>query len=236
MEDEKKQTVELTAEELTAFKAYQAAKAKEEAAAKRKADRVAYAELVDEVVAKAIPELQALSEQIVATKRKVYAAFAEVLQMKDGIMKLTKAGQRTHTFTHSNGRYRLTLGYNSIDGYRDTVEDGIALVKQYIESLATDAKSRTLVAAIMQLLSRDQAGNVKASRVLQLRKLAEQSNSDVFKEGVEIIEESYQPSMTKQFIRGEYRDDQGGWHYIPLSVTDAELREPEGKKEETANN
>lgn len=117
---------------------------------------------------------------------------------------------------------RLTLGYNCIDGYRDTVEDGIAMVKEYIESLATDEKTKSLVGAIMRLLSRDGMGNLKASRVLQLRKMAEESGDDKFREGVQLIEESYQPTMTRQFIRAEYKDEKGGWHIIPLSVTDAD--------------
>ena len=103
------------------------------------------------------------------------------------------------------------------------------MVKQYIESLATDEKTKSLVAAIMRLLSRDGMGNLKASRVLQLRKMAEESHDDKFKEGVQIIEESYQPTMTRQFIRAEYKDEKGGWHIIPLSVTDAEADDAEGE-------
>ena len=102
------------------------------------------------------------------------------------------------------------------------MEDGIAMVKQYIESLATDEKTKSLVSAIMRLLSRDGMGNLKASRVLQLRKMAEESNDDKFMEGVKIIEEAYQPTMTRQFIRAEYKDKKGQWHIIPLSVTDAD--------------
>ena len=34
--------------------------------------------------------------------------------------------QYSHTFTNSDSSLRLTLGVNTVDGYRDTVEDGIA--------------------------------------------------------------------------------------------------------------
>lgn len=165
MEENKKQTVEMTAEEAEAFKQFQEKQAKEKAAKKRKEDREAYAQLVDSEIESAIPELRSLSEQMLAVKRKVYENFAEVINIKANVLKLTKDTQRTHTFTHSNGKMRLTLGYNCIDDYRDTVNDGIAIVKQYIESLATDTKSKELVATILQLLSRDGTGNLKASRV-----------------------------------------------------------------------
>lgn len=236
MEENKKQTVEMTAEEAEAFKQFQEKQAKEKAAKKRKEDREAYAQLVDSEIESAIPELRSLSEQMLAVKSKVYENFAEVINIKANVLKLTKDTQRTHTFTHSNGKMRLTLGYNCIDDHRDTVNDGIAIVKQYIESLATDTKSKELVATILQLLSRDGTGNLKASRVLQLRKLADKSDNDQFKEGVQIIEEAYQPSLTKQFIRAEWKDEHNKWHIIPLSVTDVEQTETKQEANEDNDN
>lgn len=236
MEENKKQTVEMTAEEAEAFKQFQEKQAKEKAAKKRKEDREAYAQLVDSEIESAIPELRSLSEQMLAVKSKVYENFAEVINIKANVLKLTKDTQRTHTFTHSNGKMRLRLGYNCIDDYRDTVNDGIAIVKQYIESLATDTKSKELVATILQLLSRDGTGNLKASRVLQLRKLADKSDNDQFKEGVQIIEEAYQPSLTKQFIRAEWKDEHNKWHIIPLSVTDVEQTETKQEANEDNDN
>lgn len=55
--------------------------------------------------------------------------------------------------------------------------------------------------------------------MLQLRKMADETGDETFIEGVKIIEESYQPAETKQYIRAEFKDDKG-WHIIPLSVTD----------------
>ena len=219
--DEKKKTVVMTSEEAAAFTAFQEHQKKERIKQQRRENRALYAELVDAEIEAALPELRNLSEDIKTVKTKVMENFKGVLKLKSDVMHMTADMQRTHTFTHSNGMMRLTLGVNSIDGYRDTVEDGIAMVRGYIESLATDDKSRMLVSTVLRLLSRDQAGNLKASRVLQLRKMAEESGDDMFIEGVHIIEESYQPATTKTFIRAEYKDDKG-WHIVPLSVTDAD--------------
>ena len=161
-----------------------------------------------------------MSQQIAAVKSTVYGNFAEVLKMKAEVMGLTQDGQKSHTFTNSKGDKRITLGVNTVDGYRDTVEDGITMVQQYIQSLAIDENSRALVKTVLRLLSRDQQGNIKASRVLQLRRMAEETGNDQFIEGVRIIEESYQPATTKQYIRAEYKDEKGIWRNVPLSVTD----------------
>lgn len=219
MDEKARTTVEMTAEEQEQFAAFKAEQERKARMERRKENRQAYAQIVDEQVQLAIPELMSLSEQIKTVKNTVFSNFRAVLAMKEDVMSLTQAGQHSHTFTTSDGLMRLTLGVNTIDAYRDTVEDGIAMVRKYIESMAKDDNSRALVNAVLRLLSRDQKGTLKASRVLQLRKMAEDTGDETFIEGVKIIEESYQPSETKQYIRAEYKDDKG-WHIIPLSVTD----------------
>lgn len=219
MDEKARTTVEVTAEEQEQFAAFKAEQERKARMERRKENRQAYAQIVDEQVQLAIPELMSLSEQIKTVKNTVFSNFRAVLAMKEDVMSLTQAGQHSHTFTTSDGLMRLTLGVNTIDAYRDTVEDGIAMVRKYIESMAKDDNSRALVNAVLRLLSRDQKGTLKASRVLQLRKMAEDTGDETFIEGVKIIEESYQPSETKQYIRAEYKDDKG-WHVIPLSVTD----------------
>lgn len=214
--------VEMTAEERQEFEAYRVEREKKRLEAERRQQRADYAGLVDDEVRTTIPQLRELSEQIKAVKETVFGNFGAILKMKSEVLGLTRDDQRSHTFTTSDSRLRLTLGVNCIDGYRDTVEDGITMVKQYIESLARDEATKSLVNAVLRLLSRDGQGNIKASRVLQLRKMAEDSGDDRFLEGVRIIEEAYQPTVTKRYIRAEYKDDKGAWRYIPLGMTDVD--------------
>lgn len=216
------QQVEMTLEEIREYEAFKAERDKKRREEQRKQQREQYGEMVDAEVTKAVADLAALSGRIRTVKEQVYRDFAAVLELKADILGLKTDTQRSHTFTTSDGRYRLTLGVNTIDGYRDTVEDGIAMVKEYIQSLARDEQTRALVNAVMRLLSRDAQGNIKASRVLQLRRMAEESGNERFIEGVRIIEESYQPTVTKRYIRAERRNDKGAWVYIPLSMTDVD--------------
>ncbi|WP_297070463.1 DUF3164 family protein [uncultured Duncaniella sp.] len=219
--------VQMTAEERQRYEAWKAEDEKKQAAAERKRQREEYATMVDDEINTAIPQLRELSESIKTVKDTVFGNFDAILKMKAEILGLTKDDQRSHTFTNSDSSLRITLGVNCIDGYRDTVEDGIAMVKAYIESLATDDKSKVLVSAVLRLLSRDGQGNLKASRVLQLRKMAEESGDERFIEGVRIIEESYQPTVTKRYIRAEYKDSKGAWRYIPLDMTAVDQLTPE---------
>ena len=209
----------MTAEERQEFEAYKLAKEKKAAEAKRKSDREAYTALVDETIAAVMPELTNISEAIAQKKTAAAEAFRGALEMKAELFGV-KDDQQSHTFTNSEGTMRITIGHYMLDNYRDTVNEGIAMVKTYIESQARDDASRALVKAILRLLSRDETGNLKASRVLQLQKMAEETGNERFIEGVRIIQESYQPMPSKDYIRAAVRDESGAWVAIPLSMTD----------------
>lgn len=68
MDENKTTTVEMTAEEQAQFAAFKEEQEKKARQQRRKENREMYAQLVDEQVALAIPELQSLSEQIKAVK------------------------------------------------------------------------------------------------------------------------------------------------------------------------
>lgn len=214
-------TVTLSASELAEFEVFKAAQAAKRAKEERKQNLDTFNAMIDEQIACTIPELKDISEQLSSVKKTVFKNFRALLEMKKDIMKMTKDGQRSHTFTSSDGQSRIELGFYQLDNYRDTVNDGIALVKDYITSLAETDETKALVDMVLKLLSKDQKGNLKASRVLQLRQIAEQINNDRFTEGVEIIMNSYAPIASKQFIRAFIKGEDGEWLPIPLSITDA---------------
>lgn len=174
MEERSKQTVFMTEEEKAEFEAFQQAKARKAAEEKAKADREMYRQMVDEEIENSIPVLLGISEEIKESKQKVLDNFKAILAMKSDLFKTKmRNDQRSHTFTNSAGDKRITLGVYVTDGYRDTVEDGIAIVKEYIASLANDEKTQALVNMVFRLLSRDAKGTLKPARIVQLRKVAE---------------------------------------------------------------
>ena len=223
MEEMKQTTVVMTAEEKAEFEAFQQEKARKAAEEKARKDRDVYKQMVDDELERSIPVLFGISGQIKESKQQVMDNFRAILEMKADLFKTkVKDDQRSHTFTNSTGDKRITLGVYVTDGYRDTVEDGIAIVKEYIESLANDEKTKSLVNMVLRLLARDAKGTLKASRIVQLRKVAMETGNERFMEGVQIIEDSYQPEVSKQFIRAEVKNDNGMWVAIPLGMTEAQ--------------
>lgn len=224
MEENNKQVVEMTAEEKAQFEAFKVEKAEKEAVRKAKDDRDAYKQLVDETIESTIPELLNISEDIKTVKQTALENFKAVLEMKAEVIKRKRDrddDQLSHTFTNTKGDKRIILGMYVTDGYRDTVEDGIAIVRECIEELGQDDKSKALVKMVLKLLARDAKGTLKASRVVQLRKTAEDLGDKRILEGVQIIEESYQPAVSKQFIRAEVKNEFGAWMNVPLGMTEA---------------
>lgn len=187
---------------------------------RKEADREAYKELVSEKVDQIFPLLEEISSKLAEQKQQVYDEFAAALEMKKKLYD-TKDSQCSHAFMNADSTRRITLGKYMVDEYDDTVNDGIAIVKEYISGLARDDNSRMLVDTVMKLLAKDQKGSLKPSRVMQLRQMADRSGDPRFIEGVSIIAAAYKPVPSKTFIRAEAKDENGAWKSIPLGMTEA---------------
>ena len=222
MEEKVKQTVEMSAEDMAAFAAFKEAQAKAAAEEQAKKEREDYKDLVDDEIERSIPILMGVSERIKESKQQVLENFRSIIGLKGELFKTkVKEDQRSHTFTNSEGNKRIILGYHVSDDYRDTVENGIDMVKDYIAGLANDEKTQALVNMVFRLLARDAKGTLKASRIVQLRKIADEIGAEQMLQGVKIIEEAYQPAVSKQYIRAEVKDDAGQWKSIPLGMTES---------------
>ncbi len=228
MEEVKKTSVALTAEELAAFEEFKAEKAKKDALARVAALRDNYTELSEAFIKRTIKKLTPLSQKISEKKAEVLDEFSALQKIKAELLGLNGRDMpKSHTFTNKAGTMRVTVGTYETDGYDDSVEEGIAIVKEYIESLAKDKNSAQLVKMVMGLLARSASGALKASRVVRLHKLADESGDARFIEGVRIIENAYRPTISRTYIRCETRtvdpDSQvvTDWQLLPLGMTES---------------
>lgn len=217
-----KKTVQMSAEEYAEYQQMRADKEKRAAAEKRKADIEAYRQLVDDCINTTIPELAHLSEALAQKKRDVYERFNKAIELKQSLFGLREGGQWSHTFTDSSSSMRIKVGCHTLDQYDDTAEAGVELVRRYITSLAgDDEKTRSLVDMVLKLLQKDaKTQQLKASRVLQLDRLANESGNDLFVEGVRIIKDAYQPTESKRYVVAEVKNELGQWVNIPLGMTE----------------
>ena len=215
----------MTDEQKAQYEAFLAQQQAEQAKAQAKQMREDYREMVDDAIESMMPGLRTMSECLTNHKKKVFEEFSAILEMKAEMFKMKKGedlNNQSHTFTNSKATMRIVLGNYVTDGYLDTADEGIAKVQNYIQSLASDEKSQALVKMVMRLLAKDAKGTLKASRIIQLRKMAEESGSAEFIEGVKIIEEAYQPQTSRTYLKAYIKDEKtNAWVQLPLGMTEA---------------
>ena len=192
--------------------------AEERAEKQKREDNIeAYKNSVDEFCRSKFACLQVLSEEMRRAKEEVFADAATLIKLKDELYD-TKSDRHSNQFTTSDGRITIALGNRTNDGWDDTVNVGVAKVKTFIRSLAKDDDSAALTEMVMNLLAKDRKGNLKASRVLQLREIARKSGYPELIEATDIIQSAYRPVDTCQFISVSYKDEKGVKQTLPLSL------------------
>ncbi len=206
----------LTKEEREELKAQLEAEEKAEKA-RVENEREEYKRLVDASVRSAVGKLQKLSDEMMRVKREVFEEFDTLIRMKNELFRV-KLDRKTDTFTTGDGVMSVTLGSRTNEGWDDTVEAGIAKVKEYLGTLAKDDNSAALVETVMGLLAKDRKGALKANKVLELERLAVKSQDQGFLDGIGIIKAAYRPVPTCQFISVETKDEKGNATSLPLSL------------------
>jgi hypothetical protein len=208
---------ELTTEQRTSLIAQLEAKNKAERERILR-DREAYTQSKDEVIRETFRDLSDISDQMLYLKGLIFEKFETVIQVKDDLFR-TKSDRMSDTFTTEDGSITIKLGHRINEGWGDTMEVGVSKVKGYLKTLAKDANSADLVDTVMGLLAKDRKGNLKASRVLELEKLAKKSGNEDFIEGINLIRDAYRPSPTCRFIEVKYKGRDGCERSLPLSMS-----------------
>jgi len=112
--------------------------------------------------------------------------------------------QNSHTHTLKDGSYSFMIGYNMTDTFDGSEGIGVEKVKQYIDSQKSDDnKAKNLVNALNIFLKPNPISGMLNPRSLkQLSKLKYEYDSELFTEGIEIIEKAAIQVRTSQFIDG----------------------------------
>jgi len=189
---------------------------------KERKEREAYEQLKDAQVRATFRELQQISSNLELAKRKVFEDFETILKMKKevfGISDDRMLSQESHTFSTTDGAISIIVGHNVVDSWDETVSIGIDRVNQWLTKLAKDEESAVLVGLIRDLLKPNKDGMLKANRILDLSKKADELGDRELIEAVEIIRAAYRPSRTSTYVKARYVDEQGKKQWLALSMS-----------------
>lgn len=181
-------------------------------------ERENYKQIVDNWVDETVKKLQNVSSIMMDAKTDIFASSETIIQLKNELFNV-KSDRKSDTLSTTDGSKTIRIGNRINEGWDDTVNVGVDKVKAYLRTLAKDENSASLVETVMNLLSKDRKGNLKAQKVLELEKLAVKSRDEEFIDGIRIIKEAYRPVPTCQFIEVVIRDENGKEHSLPLSMS-----------------
>lgn len=180
--------------------------AEQRAAKKKKAsDREALKSMIDETVASLAPKCADFGQQQVSMIDTVFKSFASVIALKKDVYGFDEK-QSSHTFTARDGSGSITIGYNEIIGFDSTVDVGLQKIHEFISSLSVDDANREKLQKIVSTLTKkNKKGELNPTKVIALSELKAEMDSDLFTEGVEIVEQSQFKTRTTMYVRGYYR-------------------------------
>jgi hypothetical protein len=185
-----------------------------------KEKRDEYKKMVGNIVEESFEKITDVSGLLGWVKKEVIENFQTVLDMKSELYGI-KESQQSHSFTSEDGKKTIRIGYRMMDSFDDTVHTGIEKIRNYIYNLVDGENKKQITAILDTLLKKDKNGNLKASKVIELRKQAEIVTDEGFLEGVKIIEEAYKPVKSRMFVEAWYKDEQGNDVNVPLNITAA---------------
>ena len=195
-------------------------KAEEKAEEEARANEIAtYKDLVKHAVREQIAALKEVNSMLSLAKAQVFGGFASIIEMKQELYGV-KSGQQSHTFSDDDGNW-VKLGWRTIDDYDDTFDMGLSFVKEYLHSLsASDLAEQSDIVEILNILLKQNAkGNLKLSRVMELKQFSIKKQHPILMKGIDIIEKSYKPKRTKIFVEAGYSGEQRELSNIGLSIT-----------------
>ncbi|MDK7674362.1 hypothetical protein QP547_00870 [Weeksella virosa] len=188
---------------------------------RRRENLAALEAMAREQLPSVIEQLQHASETLQSAKEFAFRSFEQYLKLKIETLGIVSV-QKSHTINVDGNK--LIIGFRVTDGYNDNAGYGLALVHKFLASLAKDEDSAKLIKSITRLLQKNVKGDLDSKKVLELAKIAnEEYPGTEFQEGVEMIQNAYQPKMSKWFVEALVTDGQGVERSIPLSITNAQL-------------
>lgn len=188
------------------------------------ADRKAYKQLVNETVPHLFDNLKYVSDELAKAKAETFNGLRTLIELKSDVYG-RDVDQYTHSFTTDEG-ITLVIGCRITDNWDDTVTAGLNKVNVFLETLSKDKDSAFLVGMVRKLLTKDAKGNLKSSRVLQLKKEADQTANAEFIDAIKIIMDAYKPRKGQEFVTARWKDAEGKTQELPLDITSAANEQP----------
>lgn len=175
-------------------------KAKKE---KKAADKKLLKGLENDVVLKVIDYFIDKRNDIESRVVNLFKEIEPVIELRAEVFGNEKRDQDSHTFTLDDGTASVKVGWNVRPSFNGTEAEGIVKLRQFMASLAGESENEKLMMDMIQIfLKTDSQGNYNPQKVRELNSMRNRANSDLFNEGMDIINEAMIDIRTSRYARG----------------------------------
>ncbi|AKK74466.1 hypothetical protein OK18_19240 [Chryseobacterium gallinarum] len=183
--------------------AAQIAQEEKEKKAKKAQDKKLLKSMENEVVLGQIDYFVDKRDDIENRITKLFENIDPVIGLRAEVYGNEKRNQDSHTFTLDDGTASIKIGWNVRPSFNGTEAEGIVKIRQYMASLTGHSENEKILMDFLNIaLKTDAQGNYDPKKVRELNKMREKANSELFNEGMDIIDEAQIDIKTSRYVRG----------------------------------
>ncbi len=171
--------------------------------AKKQQDKELLKKLENEVVLSEVPFFLDKRDDVEERLLNLFKNIEPAIELRAEVFGNQKREQDSHTFTLDDGTASIKVGWNVKPSFNGTEGEGIVKIREYMTSLAGESENEKILMEFLEIaLKTDAEGNYEPRKVRDLNKMRERANSDLFNEGMDIIDAALIDIRTSRYARG----------------------------------
>ena len=173
------------------------------AKAKLASDKKILKGLENGVVLEQIPFFIDKRQDIECRITELFKNIEPVIEMRAEVYGNEKREQDSHTFTLDDGSASVKVGWNVRPSFNGTEAEGIVKIREFMSSLAGESENEKLLMDMIKIfLKTDSQGDYDPRKIRELNGMRESAKSEIFNEGMDIINEAMIDIRTSRYVRG----------------------------------
>ena len=178
--------------------------------AKKQHDKDLLKKLENEVVLSEVPFFIDKRDDVEERLLNLFKNIEPAIELRAEVFGNKKREQDSHTFTLDDGTASIKVGWNVKPSFNGTEGEGIVKIREYMASLAGESENEKILMEFLEIaLKTDSDGNYEPRKVRDLNKMRERANSELFNEGMDIIDSALIDIRTSRYARGYQMVDLG---------------------------
>lgn len=181
----------------------------------KEAKRREYEEMREETINSLFIKAVAVSEQLSKFKQHAFGEMEALFEVLVEYSKRHAEGKGNFEIKSEDDTKKAVFKQQENGEFDERSKQAEAHIQEFVQSEFKDERTKKL---ITKLLERKK-GQLDIKLVQKLYSMEEDFSDERWKEGIRLLKESWHPTNTKTYLNLYYRDDNGRWTGVPLSLS-----------------